>query len=103
MKQHISAVQTNIGVFGALNVLLFATVGAAYLPIGNGHFLIAMALATVKAVLIVMYFMHVKYSHRLTAMICAASVLWLGIMIALILTDYMTRWPYQDWLSIPGK
>ena len=103
MKQHISSVQTNIVVFGTLNVLLFATVGAAYLPLGDWHFVIAMALATVKAVLIVMYFMHVKYSHRLTTVICAASVLWLGIMLALILTDYMTRWPYNDWLSIPGK
>jgi cytochrome c oxidase subunit IV len=102
MKQHISSIPTNIAVFIALNVLLFATVGAAYLPLGNLHFLIAMALATVKAVLIVMYFMHVKYSHRLTAIICAASFLWLGIMIALTLTDYMTR-ETHGWLQIPGK
>jgi cytochrome c oxidase subunit IV len=103
MKQHISSVQTNINVFIALMVLLFATVGAAYLPLGFLHFPTAMTIATVKAVLIVMYFMHVKYSHRLTAVICAASFLWLGIMIALILTDYMTRYPYRDWLNIPGK
>jgi cytochrome c oxidase subunit IV len=102
MKQHISSIQTNVAIFIALNVLLFATVGAAYLPLGNYHFLIAMALATVKAVLIVMYFMHVKYSHRLTAIICAASFLWLGIMIALTLTDYMTR-ETHGWLQIPGK
>jgi cytochrome c oxidase subunit IV len=102
MKQHISSIPTNVAIFIALNVLLFATVGAAYLPLGNYHFLIAMALATVKAVLIVMYFMHVKYSHRLTAIICAASFLWLGIMIALTLTDYMTR-ETHGWLQIPGK
>ena len=102
MKQHISSIPTNIAVFAALNVLLFATVGAAYLPLANWHFPIAMALATVKAVLIVMYFMHVKYSHRLTAMISAAAFLWLGIMIALTLTDYMTRSP-KGWLDIPGK
>jgi cytochrome c oxidase subunit IV len=102
MKQHISSIQTNFAVFAALNILLFATVGAAYLPLGDWHFAIAMTLATVKAVLIVMYFMHVKYSHRLTAIICAASFLWLGIMIALTLTDYMTRTP-NGWLDIPGK
>ena len=102
MKQHISSIQTNVIIFAALNVLLFATVGAAYLPLGDWHFAIAMALATVKAVLIVLYFMHVKYSHRLTAIICAASFLWLGIMIALTLTDYMTRTP-NGWLDIPGK
>jgi cytochrome c oxidase subunit IV len=102
MKQHISSIQINIAVFVALNLLLFATVGAAYLPLGDWHFVIAMALATVKAVLIVLYFMHVKYSHRLTAIICAASFLWLGIMVALTLTDYLSRAP-GGWLDIPGK
>jgi cytochrome c oxidase subunit IV len=102
MKQHISSVQTSRNVFVALLVLLFATVGAAYLPLGNWHFLIAMSLATVKAVLIVVFFMHVKYSHRLTAIICAASFLWLGIMIALTLTDYLSRTP-RGWINIPGK
>ena len=102
MKQHISTIQTNLVVFGVLNVLLFATVGAAYLPLGELHFLIAMALATVKAVLIVLYFMHVKYSHRLTAVICAAAFLWLGIMIALTMTDYLSRSP-GGWIDIPGK
>ncbi len=99
MKQHIAPVSTNIYVFLALMVLLFATVGAAYLPLGGLHFLSAMTIATVKAVLILMYFMHVKFSHRLTATICAASFLWLGIMIALTLSDYLSR----GWLDIPGK
>ena len=86
-------------------VLLFATVGAAYLPLGRLHFPTAMAIATAKAVLIVLFFMHVKYSHRLTAIICLASFLWLGIMIALTLTDYMTRSNHhgQGWVDIPGK
>jgi cytochrome c oxidase subunit 4 len=100
MKQHITDIRTYIAVFIALNVLLLATVGAAYLPLGDFHFVIAMALATVKAVLIVLYFMHVKDSHRLTAVICVASFLWLGIMIALTMTDYLSR---QYWLDIPGK
>ena len=76
--------------------------GPPIFRLGELHFLIAMALATVKAVLIVLYFMHVKYSHRLTAIICAASFLWLGIMIALTLTDYLSRSP-GGWLDIPGK
>ena len=60
MKQHIASVRTNITIFVALLVLLFATVGAAYLPLGDWHFLIAMAIATAKAVLIVLFFMHVS-------------------------------------------
>ncbi len=74
MKQHISSIQTNVTVFVVLLVLLFATVGAAYLPLGALHFPTAMAIAAAKAVLIVVYFMHVKYSHRLTAVICGGIV-----------------------------
>jgi cytochrome c oxidase subunit 4 len=99
MKQHISSIQTNVTVFIVLLVLLFATLGAAYLPLGPMHFPTAMAIAAAKAVLIVVYFMHVKYSHRLTAVIAVASLLWLGIMIALTMTDYLSR----GWLDIPGK
>jgi cytochrome c oxidase subunit 4 len=99
MKQHISSIQTNVTVFVVLLVLLFATVGAAHLPLGLLHFPTAMAIAAAKAVLIVVYFMHVKYSHRLTAVIAVASLLWLSIMIGLTLTDYLSR----GWLDIPGK
>jgi cytochrome c oxidase subunit IV len=99
MKQHISSIQTNITVFVALLVLLFATVGAAHLPLGPLHFPTAMTIAAVKAVLIILFFMHVKYSHRLTGVISVASFLWLGIMITLTLSDYLSR----GWLEIPGK
>src|SRR4029077_6556857 len=98
MKHHIASIRTNILVFVALLVLLFATVGAAYLPLGPLHFPVAMTFAVVKAVLIVLFFMHVLYSHRLTMVVCLASCLWLGIMIALTLSDYLTR---GRWLDIP--
>ena len=99
MKQHVMPVRTNIAVFVALLVLLFATVGAAKLPLGDWHFPVAMAIATAKAVLIVLFFMHLLYSHRLTMVISVASFLWLAIMIALTLNDYLTRGE----LNIPGK
>ena len=102
MTQHIASNRTNFTIFIALIVLLLATVGGAYLPLGPLHFPMAMVIATAKAVLIVLYFMHVKYSHRLTAIICAASVLWLGVMVALTLNDYLSRAP-RGWLDIPGK
>jgi cytochrome c oxidase subunit IV len=99
MKQHVASVRTNFLIFGLLLFLLLATVGAAYLPLGPLNFPVAMAIATTKAVLIVLFFMHALYSHRLTFVICVASLLWLGIMIALILGDYHSR----GWLHIPGK
>ena len=86
-------------IFAALLILLVATVGLRHLPLGVFHFPVAMAIATAKAYLIVLYFMHVRYSHRLTAIVVVGSFFWLGIMLALTLNDYMTR----GTLEIPGK
>jgi cytochrome c oxidase subunit IV len=99
MKQHIASIRTYIIVFVALLALLFATVGAAYLPMGEMHFPVAMIIAAAKAVLIVLFFMHALHSNRLTIVVCAAALLWLGIMLALTLSDYSSR----GWLDIPGK
>ncbi len=99
MNQHIPSVRTNWYVYAALLALLLATVGAAYLPLGRLHFPLAMTFAIIKAILIVLVFMHLWYSHRATMVVAVASFLWLGIMIALTLTDYLSR----GWLEIPGK
>ena len=73
--------------------------GAAYLPLGELHFPIAMAIATIKAVLIVLFFMHALHSHRLTLVIVVASFLWLAIMIGADIDRLHSR----GWLDIPGK
>lgn len=99
MTAHVASIRTNITIFVLLLVLLLATVGAAYLPLGPVHFPAAMLIATAKAVLIALYFMHMKYSHRLTAVVFTASFLWLAIMLALTVSDYLTR----GWIDIPGK
>ena len=98
-SQHVMPVRTNVTIFVILLVLLFLTVGAAYLPLGELHVPIAMTIATAKAVLIVLFFMHLLYSHRLTMIISVASFFWLAIMVALTLNDYLTR----GVLHIPGK
>ena len=69
------------------------------MPMGPLQFPVAMTIAAIKAVLIVLFFMHALHSHRLTLVICVASLLWLAIMIALTLSDYHSR----GWLDIPGK
>jgi cytochrome c oxidase subunit 4 len=91
MSQHIMPVRTNVQVFVALLVLLFATVGAAYLPLGDLHFPVAMTIAVAKAVLIVLFFMHLLYSHRLMMVVSAAGFVWLAIMLAFTLSDYLSR------------
>ena len=91
MSQHIMPVRTNVTVFVLLLVLLFATVAGAYLPLGVLHFPVAMTIAVAKAVLIVLFFMHLLYSHRLTMVVSVAAFLWLAILIALTLSDYLSR------------
>jgi cytochrome c oxidase subunit 4 len=96
---HILPVRTYVTVYVALLVLLAATVGAAYIDLGRFNFTLTMIIAVAKAAMIMLIFMHVRYSDRLTWVFSSAAFLWLGILIALTLNDYFTR----DWLNIPGK
>ena len=89
-------VRTYTAVFIALMVLLVITVAAAQIPfaergVGPLGVLITFLIATVKAVLVVVYFMHIRYSTRLTKVFVVAGLLWLGILFALTLNDYLTR------------
>jgi cytochrome c oxidase subunit 4 len=78
-------------VWALLLVLLGATVGVAYLQLGRFNVVIAVGIAVIKATIIVMYFMHVRYSPRLVWVFAGAGALWLGIMLALTIGDYQTR------------
>ena len=78
-------------VFFALLVLLVATVGVAEIELGPFNFLAAASIATLKAMLILLYFMHVRYSVPLTWLVAGAGFFWLGIMFVLTLSDYFTR------------
>jgi cytochrome c oxidase subunit 4 len=99
MNHHVMPVRTNVVIFAILLALLFATVGAAYLPLGPWHLPVAMTIAVAKALLIVLFFMHLLHSHRLTIVVSVAGFLWLGIMIVLTVSDYQSR----GGLDIPGK
>ena len=97
--RHIIPVPTFLVIYGVLMGLLLLTVGAALLDLGPYQFAAAMTIAIIKAVLIVLYFMHVRYSERLTWIFSGASFLWLVVLIAFTLNDYLTR----GWLNIYGK
>jgi len=99
MTHHIISVRTYVLIFIALLVLLVLTVGASFLPLGAAHLPIAMTIAVIKAVLIVLFFMHVYYSSKLTWVVSVASFLWLGLLLAFLIADYFSR----GWLDIPGK
>src|SRR4051812_17828307 len=96
---HVLPRSTYYAVYAALLVLLVATVGAAYLDLGTFNFLVSMAIAVIKGALIMLIFMHVRYSERLVWIFACAAFLWLAILIGMSLNDYFTR----GWLNIPGK
>jgi cytochrome c oxidase subunit 4 len=98
--EHVLPMKTYWTVFWALMVLLVATVVGAYMPLGHFHLLMAMTIAVVKAALIIMYFMHVKYSGKITWVFSTAAFAWLAILILFCLNDYLSR----NWLpGIEGK
>ena len=58
--------------------------------------IIALTIAVVKATLVILYFMHVRYSSRLIGLIIAAALFWMAILFALTISDYSTR----GWLPL---
>jgi cytochrome c oxidase subunit 4 len=90
MEQHVS-LRTYWVIFAALMVLLVLTVGVAQFQLGALSVAVALTIAVVKAVLIILYFMHVRYSPRLIWMIVAAAFFWVLIMLGFIFSDYLTR------------
>lgn len=97
MSSHVVPIKTYLNVFWALMGLMLLTVVAAYMPFGPLHIPIALTIAIVKAVLIMAYFMHLKYSHKLTWLFAGASSLWLVILIAFAMSDFLSR----GWISAP--
>jgi cytochrome c oxidase subunit IV len=67
------------------------TVWAAFQNFGPFNIVIALAIAAIKATLVILFFMHVRYSPKRTQLVVVCSVFWLAIMLALTLADYNTR------------
>jgi cytochrome c oxidase subunit 4 len=84
-----------IGVFTLLLVMTALTVFVAQFDMGRYNILVALSIAVVKAAAVVLIFMHVKWSSRLTQVIVVSGLFWLMIMLAFTLSDYYSRggWP----------
>lgn len=100
MSSHVVPKNTYFKVFGVLMVLLLLTVVAykvnldEHLGMPGANLALAMTIAIAKATVIVLFFMHVKYSSRLVWVFAGSSFLWLVIMIGMTASDYMTRGEY---------
>jgi len=88
---HDSPLGLYLKVYVALMVLLVLTVGVAYLNIGAWSLPVALTIAAIKAVVVVIYFMHMRFTGKLMWVYISASVVWLGMLLFGVLIDVIMR------------
>jgi cytochrome c oxidase subunit 4 len=90
-EEHIVSPKIYGMIFGALLIGTALTVVASYLELGIFNPIVAIAIACAKAVLVILFFMHVKYSSRLTKLTVAAGFFTFFVLITMTMTDYISR------------
>jgi cytochrome c oxidase subunit 4 len=78
-------------IFGALLAFTAMTVFASYLELGVFNAVVALTIAVIKAVLVILFFMHIRYSSKLTMLTVAAGFFTLIVLITMTMTDYISR------------
>ena len=92
MSEHVVPLKTNVAVWVALLVLTGVTTGIAFVDLGPLNTIVALVIATCKALLVVLIFMHVKYaSDKLVKVVVLSAVFFLLLLLGLSLADYSTR------------
>jgi len=93
-EPHVVSWKLYLGIFLALCVLTAVSVLVTGYDFGPFNLIVAMGVAITKASLVVLYFMHARYSPRLTGVVIAASIAFFVILVFLTWTDYISRpWP----------
>jgi cytochrome c oxidase subunit 4 len=96
-QEHIVPRSVYLRVFTALMVLTILTVVVAFFDLRTMNVVVALTVAVVKATLVVLFFMHVKYASKITKLVVVSSIVWLGFLFFITLSDYLTR----GWLMPP--
>ena len=91
MSHVVPSIKLYLGVFGILMVGTFLTVVVAFYDLGALNNLVMLTIACVKALFVVLYFMHVRWGTRLTWVVVASGFFWLLIMFTFTMADYLTR------------
>lgn len=91
MTTKVISETTYIPVLLALLVLTLLTYLMARVDLGRLNLVIALAIAATKVSLVALYFMHARYSSRLTRVVIGVGLMWLAIFLSLTLSDYATR------------
>jgi cytochrome c oxidase subunit 4 len=91
MADHIAPKRVYYTVYAVLMLCTYLTVQIAFFDLGVLNTVAALTIAVFKATLVVLFFMHVRHSPRLTWVVVVSGVFWLGILLALTMSDYLTR------------
>jgi cytochrome c oxidase subunit 4 len=99
MTEHIVTKKQYALIFGILMVLTLATTAIGMIDLGRLNVVVALVIATIKALLVVLFFMHIYWASKLNKLVVVSGVLWLALLLWLTLTDIFSR----GWLPFPGK
>jgi cytochrome c oxidase subunit IV len=92
MSEHILPAKLYVAIWASLICLTVLTAAVAFVDLGPFNTVVALVIASLKALLVILFFMHVKYtSEKLTKVVIVSAIFWLLILLALSLADYTTR------------
>ncbi|MBM3263125.1 MAG: cytochrome C oxidase subunit IV family protein [candidate division Zixibacteria bacterium] len=97
-SHHIATPGSYLAIFAALIALTALTVFVAFIDLGIINTAVALAIAVTKAVLVILFFMHLKFSPNQTKLAMVAGIFWLMIMLIITAFDYVGR----GWQPDPG-
>jgi len=97
MLGHVVPKKIYLLVFGTLLAFTALTTGMAFVDLGQWNTIVALIIACSKATLVVLFFMHIRWSTHLMRIVLLSALLWLAILISLTTTDFFSR----DWTPIP--
>jgi cytochrome c oxidase subunit 4 len=99
MTEHIVTKKQYALIFAVLMLLTLATTAIGMIDLGRLNVVVALVIATIKALLVVLFFMHIYWSSKLNKLVVVSGVVWLALLLWLTLTDIFSR----GWLPFPGK
>jgi len=102
-SEHIVSPKVYAGILVALLVGTVLTVEAAKINLHRWNIVLALTIATIKMTLVILFFMHGKYSSRRTKLVIVAGFFWLAIMLGLTLQDYSTRHAEPSRTQLQGR
>jgi cytochrome c oxidase subunit 4 len=90
-RAQVASARSYFVIFAILLVCTYVTWQVAYFDLGPLNTVVALGIAVLKAVLVALFFMHVRHATRLTWVVILAGVFWLAILLLITMSDYLTR------------